>query len=1095
MQFYRTFLPVLLYAVAALAPIPSYAATPGPPANVVMVAGNGQVVQLNFATTVPMTILVTDANGIPVPGVAVAWSITQNADKGTLNQPTGQTDSNGLSTSNFIGNFINPGESYVSFVINAMTSVGSVSFVETAVPLTTTSGQLAQPPFIQLNTPSQDNLVVTGTAGSTLPGAVVVVVVAGSGIGLAQGIPNVGMRIVGFTPDPSAPTPPAPAACNAQAGITLSDSRGFMTCDLVLGNTPGTYPVTALIGEFQNTRTFTIKITQAPPCTFTLTPLSQSFAATAGSGSVNVSAQTGCTWTAISNAPALITVTSGASGSGNGTVTYNVAANTATSRSGTLSIAGQTFTVSQNAVGTGPGPLTITSGQNLPGGIVNSFYNAPALTASGGQPFSGGVYSWQVTGGTPPPGVTLASSSGVFSGTPTATGTYTFTVTVTDSANAQQSQMFTIVISAAGTGGLSITNPGFPNGIVGVAYNQVITYTPVPCGSPFSPGPVIALQAGSLPPGLSVQSNGAGYSIAGTPTGGGSFSFTLGISNTCGQSGSASFTITIGGTGNTTILNANPLGFTFNATQGGSAQTGQLTITSTGTAVAITATASAASGGNWLAVSAGQTTPQVLTVTVSNFPGPGTYQGTITITAPGNNTLSIPVTLNVSGATLALTVTPNSLPFNVPTNSSSQQNVSVLSNGANVTIGTSVQTFTGGNWLTVQSNSATTPATLTVFVNTSALAPATYNGIITVSGTGVSSQTIQVSLTVTRQAFSVDPLSLMFNAQAGGPSPDPQTVNLFFSGGPFSITASDVTLSGGSWLFVTQPSAAPTAVTVSVNINGLARGTYNGTITFTPADTTIPAIRVQVSLTINAGPGAVINGVVNAASGVPGPVAPGEIITIFGVNPGPAAPLSLTLTSSNTVATSLGGIRVLFDGIPGPLTYVSATQINAIVPYEIFGRVHTQLQVEFNGVASQAVDLGVTTSTPGIFTVLAPNQSQIPNQAAALNQDNTVNGQGNGALPNSIVTLFATGEGQTSPSGVTGAITGATLSQPLLPVAVQIAGLPATVTYAGTAPGLVAGVMQVNVQVPATAPRGLQVQVTLNVGGNMSNTASIAIAP
>jgi uncharacterized protein (TIGR03437 family) len=112
-----------------------------------------------------------------------------------------------------------------------------------------------------------------------------------------------------------------------------------------------------------------------------------------------------------------------------------------------------------------------------------------------------------------------------------------------------------------------------------------------------------------------------------------------------------------------------------------------------------------------------------------------------------------------------------------------------------------------------------------------------------------------------------------------------------------------------------------------------------------------------------------------------------------------------------------------------------------------------------------------------------------------LNQDNSVNGQGNGALPSSIVTLFATGEGQTSPPGVTGAITGATLSQPLLPVAVQIAGLPAIVTYAGTAPGLVAGVMQVNVSIPATVPRGLQVQVTLSVGGNMSNTASIAIAP
>jgi uncharacterized protein (TIGR03437 family) len=1087
MQFRRAFFPVLLYAVASLAPIPSYAASPGPPANVVMVAGNGQVVQLNFPTTVPMTIRVTDANGIPVPGAAVSWSITQNADKGTLNQPTGQTDSNGLSTSNFIGNFINPGESYVSFTINAMTSVGSINFVETAVPLTTSSGQLAQPPFIQLNTPSADNLVVTGTAGSTLPAAVVAVVVAGSGIGLAQGIPNVGMRIVGFTPDPTAPTPPAPAACNAPAGITLSDSRGFLTCDLVLGNTPGSYTVTALVGEFQNTRTFTIQITAGQTCTFALSPLSQSFGPVAGGSSVTVTAPAGCAWTATSNA-GFLTITSGFSGNGNGTVSYSVAANSGAARGGTLSIGGQAFSVTQGAAGTGAGPLTITSGQSLPGAIVGVFYSATVSVSGGQQP-----YSWQAGPGAPQ-GLVIGASSGTISGTPAATGTFTFNVTVTDSTNAQQSQMFTTIVSAAGTGGLTITNPGFPNGIVGVAYNQVITYTPVPCGSPFSPGPVIALQSGSLPPGLSVQSNGAGYSIAGTPTSGGSFNFTLGISNTCSQSGSASFSITIGGIGSTTILNANPLGFTFTATQGGSAQTGQLTITSTGMPVAITTAASTASGGNWLAVSTGQTTTQVLTVTVSNFPGPGTYQGTITITAPGNNTLSIPVTLNVSSAASALTVTPNFLPFNVATNSSSQQIVTVLSNGANVAINTAVQTLTGGNWLTVQSNSPTTPATLTVFVNTSALLPATYNGTITVSGSGVSPQTIQVTLNVTRPAFFANPLSLIFNAQAGGPPPDPQLINLFFNGGPFSVTVSDITLSGGNWLFATQPTAADPTVTVSINPSGLVRGSYNGTITLTPADNTIPTIRVPVSLTISAGAGAVINGVVNAASGVPGPVVPGEIVTIFGVNPGPPAPLSLTLSSPNTVATSLGGIRVLFDGIPAPLTYVSSTQINAIVPYEIFGRVNTQLQVEFNGVASQPVDLGVTTSAPGIFTVFSP-QSQIPNQAAALNQDNSVNSQNNGALPSSIVTLFATGEGQTSPPGVTGAITGNTLSQPLLPVTVQIAGLPATVTYAGTAPGLVAGVMQVNVSIPATVPRGLQVQVTLSVGGNMSNTASIAIAP
>src|SRR5262249_60727725 len=95
----------------------------------------------------------------------------------------------------------------------------------------------------------------------------------------------------------------------------------------------------------------TVTVTQAgvrPPCTFTLSPTSASPAAAASTGSVGViaSAMT-CTWSATSNAT-WITVTSGASGTGNGSVGYSVAANTGTtSRTGSMTIAGETFTVHQ----------------------------------------------------------------------------------------------------------------------------------------------------------------------------------------------------------------------------------------------------------------------------------------------------------------------------------------------------------------------------------------------------------------------------------------------------------------------------------------------------------------------------------------------------------------------------------------------------------------------------------------------------------------------------------------------------------------------------------------------------------------------------
>ena len=92
----------------------------------------------------------------------------------------------------------------------------------------------------------------------------------------------------------------------------------------------------------------------AAPCTFTISPASQSIVAAGGAGTaVAVSTQAGCRWTAASNA-AWITVTSGSNGTGNGSVGFTVGANTGASRTGTLTIGGRAFTVTQAAAGTAP---------------------------------------------------------------------------------------------------------------------------------------------------------------------------------------------------------------------------------------------------------------------------------------------------------------------------------------------------------------------------------------------------------------------------------------------------------------------------------------------------------------------------------------------------------------------------------------------------------------------------------------------------------------------------------------------------------------------------------------------------------------------
>jgi len=212
-------------------------------------------------------------------------------------------------------------------------------------------------------------------------------------------------------------------------------------------------------------------------------------------------------------------------------------------------------------------------------------------------------------------------------------------------------------------------------------------------------------------------------------------------------------------------------------------------------------------------------------------------------------------------------------------------------------------------------------------------------------------------------------------------------------------------------------------------------------------------------------------GVVNAASYAAGPVAPGEIVTLFGSGLGPSA------------------TRVLFDGLAAPLVYASDTQVSAVVPYGVAGKSTTQVAVERQGARSDAVSLPLAECAPGIFTL----DSSGKGQAAILNQDNTVNSASNPAPRGSIVMLFATGEGQTDPPGVDGKPAADPLPKPLLPVSVTIGGLSAHVLYAGGAPGLIAGVLQVNARIPESVATGAAVSVSLTVG-QATSQAGVTLA-
>lgn len=238
------------------------------------------------------------------------------------------------------------------------------------------------------------------------------------------------------------------------------------------------------------------------------------------------------------------------------------------------------------------------------------------------------------------------------------------------------------------------------------------------------------------------------------------------------------------------------------------------------------------------------------------------------------------------------------------------------------------------------------------------------------------------------------------------------------------------------------------------------------------------AVVLKLSPEELAPPAVPANGVVNAASSLGGPIAPGEILTIYGARLGPAWLVTNRLTSQGLFDTTLAETRVLIDGVPAPLVYTSARQVSAIVPYRVAGKSSVELVAEYKGLRSAPVTLPVAAAAPGIFTLDLTGK----NQGAILNQDYSVNSAANPAGVGSVVMIYCTGEGQTRPAGVDGKPAAEPLPAPVLPVRAWIGGKEAEVRYAGAAPDLVAGVFQVNARIPSGIAAGDAVPVVIKVG-------------
>ena len=258
-------------------------------------------------------------------------------------------------------------------------------------------------------------------------------------------------------------------------------------------------------------------------------------------------------------------------------------------------------------------------------------------------------------------------------------------------------------------------------------------------------------------------------------------------------------------------------------------------------------------------------------------------------------------------------------------------------------------------------------------------------------------------------------------------------------------------------------------------------------VSLTPAaqmQVVLPGYGAALLRLANAPPALSAAGVANGASYASGVVAPGEIVSLFGTAIGPATPAYIAFTNPRLVSNSLAGVHVLFDGVPAPVLFASAGQVNAAVPYSVAGQLTTQLQVEYLGALSAAVTLPVSATAPGIFTLDASGKGR----GAILNAiDESVNSAANPAARGDYVSIYATGAGQTSPAGVDGLIATAPFPLTVAQTSVTIGGLPCPIIeYSGAAPGFVSGALQINAQVPAGVTPGPNVPVQVKIGDAIS---------
>jgi uncharacterized protein (TIGR03437 family) len=563
-------------------------------------------------------------------------------------------------------------------------------------------------------------------------------------------------------------------------------------------------------------------------------------------------------------------------------------------------------------------------------------------------------------------------------------------------------------------------------------------------------------------------------------------------------------------------------GLTFNAVQGGPAIPSQsFSVLSGSGTINFSITTSTVSGGSWLSAAPTGGTSTVATggapIQVTTNPSGlavGTYYGTVSIASPDvpNSPQAVTVVLNVS-TKAGPSISKTGLIFLAATggaNPAAQTITAFDPAGTNVSFTTSLQGANGGLFSGSPTSGTIAPGqtqSIKIQPASTNLAAGTYAAKLVITFSDGTVRTVNLLLVVAQGASSI---SVPFRRANSSCAPTKLLPVFTQVGDNFAV-----------------PAAWPTDVEATiVDDCGNAMNTGNVVVSFSNGDSPLrldPILggvwtstwppsnpRGSVTLTLNASQtdtklfgSAQVTGGVNANPAVPqvaqggvvetaayaAPVAPGNLVAIFGVELSATAQSATAVPLPNQLLTT----SVLIDGQFLPMYYTSGGQINAVIPYGLQTNARHQVVVQRGSSLSVPQSVLVGVARPGVFTIDASGtgQGHIYKVDSAGNQIRAdVNAP---AKPGDTLVIYCSGLGAVNPPLTAGTPPPLTfLTKTVDTLTATIGGKTAQVNFAGLTPGSTA-LYQVNVVVPAGLPNNSTTTLQLSISGQDSNTVTFAV--